>query len=541
MSALPVARPAPAVAFSRARPVLLVEAKLARELRAVQSLLTAPLLAALPDRDQPLTAAQAATLLQRLELMAGSRGLTRVVARRVARLVTDLAMRGQADADDEIAGAARRGRFAAEPIPEPLPPRISEADAAYYDQAARALVEKISAEHYDRLRATVTDGLRRGVTDRQLGREIHQLDLGLARHHADTWARTETTRFYTLGRVRSIEAAGEAVWGYEYVVIVDNRTTEICQGYIGKRVAKADMTHFPPFHYNCRTTVRAVMAEAVSGEPEQPEGTELGPEAEPEKGFGDDPRDLLADVQAPTATAALRPANPDAIEHLSARDRRVYAGRVPRLPVPDQIEKLERLGEKGHAGGTPPHQWHPADNQPGKPLPEAAQRYLDGMGYKSTAEQVDVQRAIHRYTSTLDPSDRVLEKLDEFIELAPKFQGRLVRAMELPLDPDGVPDLTAFRGGNATEPDGEFELHRPTSFTSGRAAQGNVHIVVEQNLSGASIRGFAHPNWYWQDEVLVPTGTKYVVRRIERTILPRAVKGSRKSIVLYVEEVRDAR
>ncbi len=126
-----------------------------------------------------------------------------------------------------------------------------------------------------------------GETDEAIGARIDQLETGLARAHADTWARTESTRYYTLGRSAAIEAADD-VWGYEYVVIVDNRTTTICRAFVGKRVAKAAMGKFPPFHYNCRTTVAAVFFD------EAPEvDDELGEDAQPAEGFGADPREVM--------------------------------------------------------------------------------------------------------------------------------------------------------------------------------------------------------------------------------------------------------
>ncbi len=159
----------------------------------------------------------------------------------------------------------------------------------------------------EHIRQAVEQGLRAGETDQDIGARLDQLETGLARAQADTWARTETTRYYTLGRVQSIEAADD-VWGYEYVVIVDNRTTDICRAFVGKRVSKERMTKFPPFHYNCRTTVAAVFFD------EAPDlEDELGEEAQPAEGFGADVREVFEELGAPHLPDRLARRLPEAV------------------------------------------------------------------------------------------------------------------------------------------------------------------------------------------------------------------------------------
>jgi SPP1 gp7 family putative phage head morphogenesis protein len=111
----------------------------------------------------------------------------------------------------------------------------------------------------------VVRGLAAGATDAQIGERIAAAGAVTHRAHADTWARTQTTTYYALGRARQIEGSGDAIVAYRYVVIVDDRTTPICQALAGRVVPKAKMTRFPPFHWNCRTGVAAVFAPRYGG------------------------------------------------------------------------------------------------------------------------------------------------------------------------------------------------------------------------------------------------------------------------------------
>lgn len=223
---------------------------------------------------------------------------------RLRLAVAQVAALGQQDAQDEILEAAG-GRFADLLAAAPGllaafadPPGVKQADIENYRAVTDALVRDRVGDHYDTVRDQVIAGLQAGESEHEIAARI-QAATGRSRAHSATAARTETTRFYTLGRTNGIEQAGDAVWGYEYVVVVDNRTTPICRRFIGRRVAKADMKFWPPFHFNCRTTVRAVLQERLTGRPVQPDGTVLEDQAVPDDGWGADPREAMPSLQQP--------------------------------------------------------------------------------------------------------------------------------------------------------------------------------------------------------------------------------------------------
>lgn len=68
---------------------------------------------------------------------------------------------------------------------------------------------------------------------------------------AERFSRTKMTEVMNRGRNEFFESSG-IVQGYEYSAILDDRTTEICQGLHGKKF-RAGNEPIPPMHFNCRS------------------------------------------------------------------------------------------------------------------------------------------------------------------------------------------------------------------------------------------------------------------------------------------------
>ncbi len=81
----------------------------------------------------------------------------------------------------------------------------------------------------------------------------------------ETVYRTNVQTAYNAGRAMGF--AEDKPLALELVIIDDLRTSDICRQYAGKRfILPYDhpfwQTHWPPFHFNCRTTVRAIYDES---------------------------------------------------------------------------------------------------------------------------------------------------------------------------------------------------------------------------------------------------------------------------------------
>ena len=104
----------------------------------------------------------------------------------------------------------------------------------------------------------------------------------------ETVYRTNVQTAYNAGRMMGYEP--DKPLALELVVIDDARTTDYCRQYAGKGfVLPYDdpfwKTHIPPFHFNCRTTIRAIYDEREI--PQQ--WSSKGAIEEPAKGFGNNP------------------------------------------------------------------------------------------------------------------------------------------------------------------------------------------------------------------------------------------------------------
>lgn len=108
----------------------------------------------------------------------------------------------------------------------------------------------------------------------------------------ETIFRTWTQRSYQAGRYaeQTDEDVTQALPYLRYSAVLDSRTTEYCEELDGT-VLRADdpywQTHWPPGHFNCRSTLVSLTEEEA-----QVEGIDdTGPPVMPDDGFGDAPGD----------------------------------------------------------------------------------------------------------------------------------------------------------------------------------------------------------------------------------------------------------
>lgn len=125
------------------------------------------------------------------------------------------------------------------------------------------LLERLNAE----MLSNVRDG--KGLKDFLSLTKTDILDkVGMGPNQGWYWEtvyRTNVQTAYNVGRAMGFEE--DKPLALELVIIDDLRTSDICRQYAGKRfILPYDhpfwQTHWPPFHFNCRTTVRAIYDES---------------------------------------------------------------------------------------------------------------------------------------------------------------------------------------------------------------------------------------------------------------------------------------
>ncbi len=118
------------------------------------------------------------------------------------------------------------------------------------------LIRGAEEETRRRVQQIVDQAQREWLTDKEYQAKLQAAgNWPLAR--VRTQIRTETSNLYNAGRYAYMES-DEAVVGYEYVVTLDGRTTDLCKALAGKRVRAGELKAVPPLHFNCRTVLAPV-------------------------------------------------------------------------------------------------------------------------------------------------------------------------------------------------------------------------------------------------------------------------------------------
>lgn len=104
------------------------------------------------------------------------------------------------------------------------------------------------------LRRTLTQGVNLGWSVRQMASAFGRL-LQNARYVIERLIRTEANRVQNMALIEAYKANG--VKKYEYVAIMDDRTSEVCEELNGRQfpVSEAEVgVNVPPMHPNCRSS-----------------------------------------------------------------------------------------------------------------------------------------------------------------------------------------------------------------------------------------------------------------------------------------------
>lgn len=92
----------------------------------------------------------------------------------------------------------------------------------------------------------------------QLTREVKSVVMGMTTWQAERIARTEVMRLWNVGAFQRMEQEDEDLIGYEYSVVMDDRTSHICARLDGTKVERERLLYVPPLHPHCRTILSPV-------------------------------------------------------------------------------------------------------------------------------------------------------------------------------------------------------------------------------------------------------------------------------------------
>ena len=140
-------------------------------------------------------------------------------------------------------------------------PQLPDFLRRWYRAEAERHLSRYAAREREVIRRVVQRAYLRGGDAREVAREVLRRILSVAGWQAERIARTELMRFYNLAHYGVYQSLPRGVVvGYEYSVVLDDRTSHICRSLVGKRVAAHQLRHLPPFHPHCRTVVIPIFA-----------------------------------------------------------------------------------------------------------------------------------------------------------------------------------------------------------------------------------------------------------------------------------------
>lgn len=165
-----------------------------------------------------------------------------------------------------------------------------------YGPAAARMTDQIASTLEYRMNQAMLDLTRQGAGVRDAIKAMQQVyrTEGMApeaNYRLETMFRTQTQIAYSAGRENSLDddAVQEILWGFEYVAIEDDRTTELCQSLHGTKRPKDDPfwdQFTPPNHYNCRSAKVELFDDDTA--------TDV-PDVKPTPGFGFNPGNVFRD------------------------------------------------------------------------------------------------------------------------------------------------------------------------------------------------------------------------------------------------------
>lgn len=154
-------------------------------------------------------------------------------------------------------------------------PLIPDQIYRFYEQSVDIALYRYTNRLKDALSSAVLKASFEGWTPKQLAKEAESLIDGAAGWQAERIARTETFRLWNYGHYAQLNAL-EDVIGYEYDVVMDARTSNICKPLKGLKVRKESLLYLPPLHPHCRSGIRPIFSfeaeDAIEwGDPQTPQ------------------------------------------------------------------------------------------------------------------------------------------------------------------------------------------------------------------------------------------------------------------------------
>ena len=110
-----------------------------------------------------------------------------------------------------------------------------------------------------RIEAMIRRGVALGQSESAIADTVMQGAFGITRNQAKGLVVTATTSIYAQADHQVYKANEKLIKGWQYVAVLDSRTTPLCSSRDGTVYPISDTTHLPPAHWHCRSTTIPVV------------------------------------------------------------------------------------------------------------------------------------------------------------------------------------------------------------------------------------------------------------------------------------------
>lgn len=145
-----------------------------------------------------------------------------------------------------------------------IPPRALIEDIVlkrplHSDKTLEQLWGGIAYSEKKRLSAVIRRGIAEGMSPERLAYEIRKGNVHkISRNHSRSIVTTATTSVHAQADHAVLEVNKDVLVGWQYVAILDGRTTPICAARDGEVFPIGDVEHLPPAHHGCRSKITPV-------------------------------------------------------------------------------------------------------------------------------------------------------------------------------------------------------------------------------------------------------------------------------------------
>jgi SPP1 gp7 family putative phage head morphogenesis protein len=135
----------------------------------------------------------------------------------------------------------------------------------YNDVTLSAGWNSIAANERKHIEQAIREGIAKGMSEDELALYVRKSSaFRVSRQQSLGLARTAMTSVYSQSDMEIYKANEKALQGYQYVAILDSRTTPLCASRDGSIYPVGDYIHLPPAHWYCRSTTVPVVKDYES-------------------------------------------------------------------------------------------------------------------------------------------------------------------------------------------------------------------------------------------------------------------------------------